>query len=128
MKNQRLKIAVFTSKIYEAMIQEIQTGINKAAAELGCKIIYFCSFSDNFSSKYYDHYGNYDIGDTVCFDIPDLSKFDAVIRIDASYSEYVLDKIDEILSDLPIPVINVGGKRDGYLNIHNDEKASFRLI
>ncbi|MCQ2505371.1 MAG: GGDEF domain-containing protein [Saccharofermentans sp.] len=128
MKDQRLKIAVFTSKIYEAMIQEIQTGINKAAAELGCKIIYFCSFSDNFSSKYYDHYGNYDIGDTVCFDIPDLSKFDAVIRIDASYSEYVLDKIDEILSDLPIPVINVGGKRDGYLNIHNDEKASFRLI
>lgn len=124
----RVKIAVFTSNVYDAMTTGIQKGINKAAREVGCKVIYFCSFSDNFSSRVYNQYSKYDQGDTVCFDIPDMDDFDAAIRIDASYNPYVKDKINEILLGARIPVINIGGKREGYLNILNDEIASFSRI
>ena len=128
-KDKRIKIAVFSSNIYESMTSDMQRGINAAAKETGCKVIYFCSFSDPFSSRVYSQYAKYDAGDTVCFDVPDLSDFDAAIRIDSSYNPYVKDKIDEILKELKIPVINVGGKIDGYLNVLNDEKASFgRLV
>ncbi|SMC35932.1 diguanylate cyclase (GGDEF) domain-containing protein [Oscillospiraceae bacterium] len=127
-KEKRFKIAVFTSNIYESMTSEIQKGINKAALDTGCKVIYFCSFSDNFSSRVYNQYTKYDEGDTVCFDVPDLTDFDAVIRIDSSYSPYVKEKINEILEGLSIPVINVGGKLDGYLNVLGDDNASFGML
>lgn len=128
MKDKRIKIAVFSSSIYESMTRDMQKGINDAARDTGCKVIYFCSFSDNFSSRVYSQYAKYDAGDTVCFDVPDLDDFDAVIRVDSSYNDYVRDKIDEILKSLTIPVVNVGGKIDGYINVLNDEQNSFRRV
>ena len=127
-KDKRYKIAVFTSNIYESMTIEMQNGINQAALDTGCKVIYFCSFSDSFSSKVYNQYAKYDEGDTVCFDVPDLTDFDAVIRIDSSYSPYVRAKIDDILAGIDIPVINVGGKIKGCINILSDDSSSLRLI
>lgn len=124
----RIRIAVFTSNIYEVMTSQMQDGINTAARETGTKVIYFCSFSDNFSSRVYSRYAKYDVGDTVCFDVPDLKQFDAVIRIDSSYNAYVRDKVDEILSGLDIPVVNVGGRIDGYLNILNDGRSTYKLV
>ena len=127
-EKKRIKIAVFSSNIYESMTTDMQRGINAAAKDTGCKVVYFCSFSDNFSSRVYSQYAKYDAGDTVCFDVPDLDDFDAVIRIDSSYNDYVRDKIDEILKSLTIPVVNVGGKIDGYINVLNDEQNSFRRV
>ena len=127
-KEKRFKIAVFTSSIYESMTIEMQNGINQAALDTGCKVIYFCSFSDSFSSKVYNQYAKYDEGDTVCFDVPDLTDFDAVIRIDSSYSPYVRAKIEEILAGIDIPVINVGGKVEGCINILSDDSSSLGLI
>ena len=47
----RKKVAVFSPNIYEPMTHSIQEGISKAAVELGIKVIYFASFSDNFSNS-----------------------------------------------------------------------------
>ena len=126
----RKKIAVFTANIYEPMVRSIQEGINKAAAETNVKVIYFTSFSDSFSSKIYTQYQKYDEGDVVSFILPDLNDFDGAVRVDLSYGTYTGEKLQERLSDLRIPVINVGGKCDipNYYNILNDEVKSFTDI
>ena len=126
----RKKIAVFTANIYEPMARSVQEGINKAASETNVKVIYFTSFSDSFSSKIYTQYQKYDEGDVVSFILPDLRDFDGAVRVDLSYGTYAGEKLKERLSDLRIPVINVGGKCDipNYYNILNDEVKSFTDI
>ena len=59
----RKKIAVFSPNIYEPMAHAIQDGISKAALELGIKAIFFVTFSDDFTTRLYDEYKNYDEGD-----------------------------------------------------------------
>ena len=50
----RKKIAVFVLNMYGAMINDVQRGLNEAAFEENVKLIYFASFSDGFSSEFYD--------------------------------------------------------------------------
>ncbi|MBO4494443.1 MAG: GGDEF domain-containing protein [Clostridiales bacterium] len=121
----RKKIAVFSSNIYEPMVHAITQGINKAALETGVKIIYFTSFSDSFSNKIYEQYLLYDEGDVVCFELPDLDEFDGIIRIDLSYGIFAKKHLDERLANTKVPIINVGGKDDRYLNVLNDEDEAF---
>ena len=124
----RKKVAVFSANIYEPMTHAIQEGINKAALELGVKVIYFASFSDNFSGKIYEQYHNYDVGDIVSFELPDLDDFDGIVRIDLTYGPYSLEHLDARLSNVKIPIINVGGYDNRYPNIVSNEAASFRNV
>ncbi len=124
----RLKIAVFTSNIYEPMVQTMMNGVTKAAEELGIKLICFTSFSDSYSSKTYQKFQRYNEGDIVAIELPDLDDFDGVIKVDQSSGGYTHDHLMKRLSGLKIPVINVGSKVDGLINILNDETRSFSDI
>ena len=126
--NARKKVAVFSANIYEPMTHAIQEGISKAALELGIKVIYFASFSDSFSGKIYDQYRNYDEGDVVTFELPDLDDFDGVIRVDLSYGPYTLEHLDARLTKASIPVVNVGGFDERYFNVISMEGDAFTNI
>lgn len=126
--DKRRKIAVFSANVYDPMVYKMQMGINASAVENGVKVIYFVSFSDMFTSQMYDRYIKYDEGDIVSSLLPDLDDFDGIIRIDSSYGKYIRDKIDEILQNTKVPVINVGGMVDKYFNILNDETRSFSEV
>ena len=126
--DKRKKVAVFSPNIYEPMTHAIQEGISKAAMELGIKVIYFASFSDSFSNKIYDQYKHYDEGDIVSFELPDLDDFDGIIRIDLSYNPYCLEHLDKRLSEVKIPIINVGGYDERYFNVISNESVSFYNI
>ena len=69
---ERKKIAVFSSSIYEPMVRTMINGIIKAAEETGDKVICFTSFSDSYSSKVYGKFHLYDEGDVVAIELPDL--------------------------------------------------------
>ena len=124
----RKKVAVFSPNIYEPMTHAIQEGISKAALELGIKVIYFASFSDSFSQSIYDQYQLYDEGDIVSFELPDLDDFDGIIRVDLTYGPYTLKHLDDRLSSVKIPIVNVGGYDDRYYNVVSNEAASFSNV
>ena len=122
------KIAVFTSHIYEPMCVMTQKGINAAALDCGVKVIYFSSFSDSYTERNYDEYAKYDQGDNVSFDIPDLDDFDGVIKISTYFSQGVKEHLSHILSKTTIPVINIGGFDEKFMNIICDDSHSFHEI
>lgn len=122
------KIAVFTSNVYEPMSVKMQKGIIDAAYKENVKVIFFASFSDSFSSKYYKEYSRYDAGDNVSFDIPDLDDFDGAIRISTFFSSFAEEHLDNILTNSKIPVVNIGGIKEQYTNIGCDDVATFAEI
>ena len=121
----RKKVAVFSPNIYEPMTHAIQEGISKAALELGIKVMFFVSFSDDFSDKIFEQYRLYDEGDIAAFELPDLDTFDGIIRVDLSYNPYCLEHLDNRLSKAKIPIINVGGYDERYFNVISNEYDSF---
>lgn len=121
----RRKIAVFSSSIYEPMVRTMLNGIIKAAGETGDKVICFTSFSDSYSSKTYDKFHLYDEGDIVAIELPDLNDFDGIIKVDQSMNGHAYNCLMKRLKATDLPVINVGSKEDGLINILNDESASF---
>ena len=121
----RKKVAVFVSNIYGTMITDMQSGITDAALKEDVKLIYFASFSDSFSRKVYNQYIKYDEGDIAPFKIPDLKDFDGAILVTTSFPVDYKERIDNILLESGIPVINLGGEDDRYFNIVNDEITSF---
>ena len=106
----------------------MQKGIIDAAMKLGVKVIFFASFGDSYSSRQYGEYSGYDEGDTVSFDIPDLSTFDGVIKITTYFSKVTENHLEQILSDISIPVINIGGLDEKRLNICCDDIATFSSV
>ncbi|MCR5287293.1 MAG: GGDEF domain-containing protein [Saccharofermentans sp.] len=124
----RRKIAVFSSSIYEPMVRTMLNGVIKAAEETGDKVICFTSFSDSYSSKTYDKFHLYDEGDVVAIELPDLDDFDGIIKVDQSMNGHAHRCLMKRLQSTGLPVINVGSKEDGLINILNDEVASFSDI
>ena len=124
----RKKVAVFVFNMYGAMIREVQEGLNRAALEEGVKLIYFASFSDGFSKKFYNQYIKYDEGDIVSFKLPDLSDFDGLVVITAGFPEDYNERIERLLASIDIPTVFLGGISNRYYNILNNEKASFKVI
>ena len=86
---ERKKVAVFLANIYKDMTKETQNGIIEAAKSKGIKLIFFTSFNDNYSSKKYIRYKNYDKGDMSVFMLPKLSEYDGLISLD-SYDYFFL--------------------------------------
>ena len=121
----RKKIAVFSSNIYEPMVRTMLNGVIKAAEETGDKIICFTSFSDSYSSKVYGKFHLYDEGDVVAIELPDLNDFDGIIKVDQSMNGHAHKCLMKRLASTDLPVINVGSKEDGLINILNDEDGSF---
>ncbi len=126
--DKRKKVAVFSANIYEPMSHAIQEGICKAARELGIKVIFFASFSDNFSTKLYDQFTLYDEGDIASFELPDLDDFDGIIRIDLTYGPYSKEHMDARLLKATIPIVNVGGYDERFYNVVTNESESFGQI
>ncbi len=124
----RKKVAVFVSSMFGSMVHDMQVGIQKAALERGVKLIFFASFSDGFSREVYDQYIKYDEGDIVPFKIPDLRDFDGAILLSTSFPAGYKERIDGILLDSGIPVINLGGLDERFYSIINDEKKSLKAI
>ena len=128
LKQERKKIAVFISGIYGAINYEMQHGIIDTAMEEGVKVIFFASFSDDFSREFYDQYAKYDEGDIVSFKIPDLRDFDGAIFVSNSLPVDYKSRVDKILVESDIPVINLGGVDDQYYSILNNEDSSYSQV
>lgn len=126
--NGRKKVAVFVSGIYGAINYEMQQGVKDAALKEGVKVIFFAAFSDGFSREFYDQYVKYDEGDIVSFKIPDLRDFDGAIYVADSLPVDYKARVDKIIMDSGIPVINLGGYNENYYSILNDESKSFSAI
>ncbi len=124
----RKKVAVFVADMYGAMIRDTEKGLNDAAKEAGIKLIYFVSFSDDFSRQSYDQYAKYDEGDIVSFELPDVKDFDGVVLISQSFPKMHSARLDKILSKVDIPVINLGGKNDQYYSLVGDDLGSFEAV
>ena len=92
----RRKIAVFISALYEDMVQETVEGLLSAARGRNEKLIFFTSFADNHTSKNYDRYQDYDLGDFVVYLLPDLKEYDALITFDTYMTGSFIEPIDRL--------------------------------
>ena len=93
---ERKKVAVFLANIYKDMTKETQNGIIEAAKSKGIKLIFFTSFNDNYSSKKYIRYKNYDKGDMSVFMLPKLSEYDGLISLDSYLPDLYKNPINDI--------------------------------
>lgn len=124
----RRKIAVFSSSIYEPMVRTMLNGVIRAAEETGDKVICFTSFSNAYSSNYYDKLYLYDEGDVVAIELPDLSDFDGIIKVEQTMNKHAHDRLMERIRATDLPVINVGCHEKELINILNDEETSFSEV
>jgi len=124
----RKKIAVFVLNMYGAMINDVQRGLNEAAFEENVKLIYFASFSDGFSSEFYDQYVKYDEGDIVSFKLPDLDDFDGVIVITISFTPEYLKRIEPLLEKTKTPVLYLGEPDERFYSVGNADVESFKDV
>ena len=124
----RKKVAVFVSSIYGTLNHDMQVGISKTAVERNVKVVFFASFSDGFSKDFYDQYDKYDEGDIVSFKIPNLEDFDGAVFVSSSFPVDYKKRIDKLLQDSNIPVINLGDLDERYYSIINNEPLSYSKI
>ena len=126
--NMRKKVAVFVQNMYGAMIADTQMGLREAALEKGVKLIFFSSFSDGFSSQFYNQYGKYDEGDIVSFKLPDLEDFDGVVILESSFPPVYIKRLEKLLLATDTPVINLGGVNDKFYSLITNDDNSFRAV
>ena len=122
---ERKKIAVFISALYEGMVRETVEGLLSAADGKKEKLLFFTSFADNHTSRYYGRYQDYDIGDFVVYLLPDLKEYDALISFDTYMTETFVEPINQLKKEAPCPVITLGTVKDGTYSIVNDQDLSF---
>lgn len=122
---QRKKIAVFISALYEDMVRETVEGLLSAAYGENMKLLFFTSFADNHTSRNYDRYQDYDIGDFVVYLLPDLREYDALITFDTYMTGSFIEPIDELKKAAPCRVITLGTVKEGTYSIVNDQDLSF---
>lgn len=119
------KIAVFISALYEDMVRETVEGLLDAAKEENAKLIFFTSFADNHTSKNYDLYQDYDVGDFVVYLLPELKDYDALISFDTYMTGSFIEPIDRLKKAAPCPVITLGTVKEGTCSVVNDQDLSF---
>lgn len=122
---ERKTIAVFISALYEEMVRETVEGLLNAANNENVKIIFFTSFADNYTSRNYDLYQSYDIGDFVVYLLPELKEYDALISFDTYMTGSFVEPIDRLKKTAQCPVITLGAEKEGTYSIVNDQKLSF---
>lgn len=121
----RKTVAVFISALYEDMVRQTVNGLLDAGRNQNIKLIFFTSFADNHTSKNYDLYQDYDVGDFVVYLLPDLKEYDALISFDTYMTGSFIKPIDQLKKAAPCPVITMGTVREGTYSIVNDQDLSF---
>ena len=120
----RRVVAAFLSDIYQDMVKETQYGTIREAKKQNVKLLFFASFSDNFSNTEYTRLSNYDIGDSAIYKLPNLNNFDGLITYDSYMPDLFLSTIEEIKKDSPIPVVTLGDVSEYSHNVINDHDRS----
>ena len=123
--SERKTVAVFISALYEGMVRETVEGLLDAAREENVKLIFFTSFADNFTSRNYSLYQDYDIGDFVVYLLPDLKDYDALISFDTYMTGSFVGPINRLKKSAPCPVVTLGTVQDCSCSVVNDQTASF---
>ena len=121
----RKTIAVFISALYEGMVRETVEGLLDAARDKNVKLIFFTSFADNYTSKNYDLYQDYDIGDFVVYLLPELKEYDALISFDTYMTGSFVEPLDRLKKTARCPVVTMGTVKEGTYSIVNDQSLSF---
>ena len=121
----RKTIAVFISALYEDMVRQTVDGLLEAARGENVKLVFFASFADNHTSKNYDLYQDYDVGDFVVYLLPDLKKYDALITFDTYMTGSFIEPIDRLKKAVACPVFTLGTVKEGTYSIVNDQDLSF---
>ena len=124
----RKKIAVFISALYEDMVRETVEGLLSAADLKNQKLLFFTSFADNHTSRQYDRYQDYDIGEFVVYLLPDLKEYDALISFDTYMTGSFVEPIGRLKKEAPCPVITLGTVKKGTWSIANDQDTSFAEV
>ena len=62
---EKKKVAVFIAEIYAPMIKEIQYGLIQCAKRSNVKLYFYTSFNDDFTTREYTQFTEYDKGDFV---------------------------------------------------------------
>ena len=122
---ERKKVAVFISALYENMVRETVEGLLSAAKDENVKLVFFTSFADNYTSKNYDLYQVYDIGDFVVYLLPELKEYDALISFDTYMTGSFVEPINRLKKAAQCPVITLGTVKEGTYSIFNDQERSF---
>ena len=125
---ERKRVAVFLANIYKDMTKETQYGIIEAAKKEGIKLLFFTSFNDNYTSKKYIRYKNYDKGDMSVFMLPNLAEYDGLISLDSYLPDLYKNPVNDIKRTAECPVVTLGDTPDFSYNIVNDQDKSFMEI
>ena len=117
----RKTAAVYISNLYMDMVRETVEGVQESARRHDVKLLFFTSFSDNFSSRQYARYKNYDTGDFVVFLLADPGEYDGLISFDTYMPILYLDPVDRLKAQANCPVITLGTVKDGTYSVVNDQ-------
>ncbi len=117
-------VAAFIADIYQDMVRETEYGVIREAVKYNAKILFFTSFSDNYSNTEYTRLSNYDIGDQAIYMLPDLSKFDGLLSFDSYIPDLFKNTINAIKKECPCPVVTLGDISDHSYNVINDHEIS----
>ncbi len=121
-------VAAFIADIYRDMVRETEYGTIQEAMRNNVKLLFFASFSDNFSTVEYTHLTNYDVGDSAIYRVPDLNNFDGLITYDSYLPETFLEIINDIKKDAPCPVVTLGVVSDHSYSVINDLQPSLKEL
>ena len=121
-------VAAFIADIYRDMVRETEYGTIQEAMRNNVKLLFFASFSDNFSTVEYTHLTNYDVGDSAIYRVPDLNNFDGLITYDSYLPETFLEIINDIKKEAPCPVVTLGVVSDHSYSVINDLKPSLKEL
>lgn len=124
----RKRIAVFISALYEGMVKETVNGLLDAARDEDVKLIFFTSFADNYTSKNYDLYQDYDIGDFVVYLLPELKEYDALISFDTYMTGSFIKPIDRLKKTVKCPVVTLGTIKEGTYSVFNDQDIAYSAL
>ena len=125
---ERKRVAVFLSTPYGDMVRETTEGVIDVARRNGVKLLFFTSFADNYSSRHYDRYMDYDTGDFVVYLLPDLREYDALLSFDTYMPLIYFDQMDSLKRSAHCPVISLGAVKEGACSVVNDQQTAMRKL
>ena len=125
---ERKLVAAYVSDIYRDMVRKTHYGVIQAAKRHNIKILFFTSFSDNYSNLQYTSFTKYDIGDFAIYHLPDLTKYDGLLSFDSYMPEIFIEPLNDLKREAPCPVVTLGDIRDFSYNVVNDQDRSYMEI
>lgn len=122
---EKKKVAVFIADIYAPMIKEIQYGLIQCAKRSNVKLYFYTSFNDDFTTREYTQFTEYDKGDFVAYMLPDYDEYDGIITFDSCLPSMYLDKVNDIKKKAKCPTVSLGEEYDFSYTVTTDQTQSF---